>query len=209
MFTDILYAEIWNECLDLAVAGFNHGSMGISAVITNAEGQIISRGRNDLSLNDDSINEIYGSSVAHAEINAIHALKQESLIGSDFTLFTTVEPCPMCMGAIIMSRIRNVVIGSKDPHAGSMKYINFSEYTRNKNIQCTYINGKYEKAFFALHYLSIMRVMKGRRPHIVFDNMRKEYEGSIRNIEKVMACYEIDRIQITREIINSIVNKEN
>jgi tRNA(Arg) A34 adenosine deaminase TadA len=209
MFNNIQYAEIWNECLGIAITAFNHGSMGISAIVTDTNFQIISRGRNHLSLNDDSKNQIYGSSVAHAEINAINNLKQKSLAGKDLILFTTVEPCPMCMGAIIMSRIRNVIIASKDPHAGSMEYINFSKYTKDKNIKILYMDGKVEKAFFIIHYLSILRVMKDRRPHIIFDNMRREYAKYMEIIEKNMIINKIEKMIISKDQINNIVEQEN
>lgn len=205
MFSNIPQAEIWNECLDLAITGFNQGSMGISAVIINGNSKVVSCGRNHISINDSSDKEIFGSSIAHAEINAIHGLKENSLIGSNFTLFTTVEPCPMCMGAIIMSRIKNVVIASKDPHAGSMKYLNFSDYSKSKEIKYCFIKGKVEKVFFILHYLSIMRVMKGKKQHAVFDNMKKEYKEYIDFMENNLQIYEIERFKISKEWLESIV----
>ena len=126
---------------------------------------------------------------------------------SDFTLFTTVEPCPMCMGAIIMSRIKNVVIASKDPHAGSMNYTNFSDYSKSKEIHYYFIKGKVEKVFFMLHYLSIMRVMKGRKQHVVFENMKKEYKEYIDYIENNLQLDEIERFKISKEWLESIVKE--
>ncbi|MED4532305.1 tRNA adenosine(34) deaminase TadA [Metabacillus fastidiosus] len=59
-------------------------------------------------------------SIAHAEILAIDAACER--IGSwrleDATLYVTLEPCPMCAGAIVLSRVKRVVYGAKDPKGG-------------------------------------------------------------------------------------------
>ena len=60
------------------------------------------------------------NTLAHAEIIAIH--KASRVIGDwrleDCTMYVTLEPCPMCAGAIVQARIPRVVIGSRNPKAG-------------------------------------------------------------------------------------------
>ncbi|WLR41902.1 tRNA adenosine(34) deaminase TadA [Bacillus carboniphilus] len=67
-----------------------------------------------------NLRETSQNSLAHAEIIAINEACKE--IGSwrleDATLYVTLEPCPMCAGAIIMSRIKKVVYGASDPKGG-------------------------------------------------------------------------------------------
>lgn len=62
-------------------------------------------------------------SIAHAEILAIQKAckKLQSWRLEDCTLYVTLEPCPMCAGAILQSRIRQVVFGAKDPKGGCIE----------------------------------------------------------------------------------------
>ena len=78
------------------------------------DGKIISRGYNKREKNKDV--------TAHAEIEAIR--KANKKLGDwqliDCDLYVTIEPCIMCTGAIIQSRIRNVYYGSEDPKGGGL-----------------------------------------------------------------------------------------
>jgi tRNA(adenine34) deaminase len=83
----------------------------IGAVIVY-EGQIIGRGHN---LRETSLDP-----TAHAEMIAIReaSMRLEAWRLSGCTLYVTLEPCPMCAGAIVQSRIDRVVYGTADPKAG-------------------------------------------------------------------------------------------
>ncbi|GIP64946.1 tRNA-specific adenosine deaminase [Virgibacillus pantothenticus] len=67
-----------------------------------------------------NLRETTQSTLAHAELLAIQQANEK--IGSwrleDCTLYVTLEPCPMCAGAIVQSRIKRVVYGAYDPKAG-------------------------------------------------------------------------------------------
>jgi tRNA(adenine34) deaminase len=83
----------------------------IGAVIVH-ENEIIARGYN--------VRETSQTSLSHAELIAIEEAnkKRGSWRLEDCTLYVTLEPCPMCAGAIVQSRIRRVVYGASDPKAG-------------------------------------------------------------------------------------------
>lgn len=87
------------------------GEVPIGAVIVK-EGKIIARAHN--------LRETDQSATAHAEVLAIEAANES--VGfwrlDGCTLYVTLEPCPMCAGAIIMSRIPKVVFGAWDPKGG-------------------------------------------------------------------------------------------
>ena len=88
------------------------GEVPVGAVIV-VNGQVVARGINrTLSDNDPS---------AHAEVVAIRAAAAElgnpRLNGA--TLYVTMEPCPMCIGAIVQARIERVVFGAYDPKSGA------------------------------------------------------------------------------------------
>lgn len=76
------------------------------------EGKIIARGYNKRNEKKNTL--------AHAEISAIH--KASRYLGDwrleECTMYVTLEPCPMCAGAIVQARIPEVVIGSMNPKAG-------------------------------------------------------------------------------------------
>lgn len=105
--------ERWmREALCLAREAAAEGEVPVGAVIVK-DGAIIAAGRNR--------RETDKQALAHAEIEAIGAacavLGGWRLFGC--TLYVTLEPCPMCAGAIINSRIDRVVYGAPDPKAGS------------------------------------------------------------------------------------------
>ena len=100
------------EAISLAKEAAAEGEVPVGAVIVRA-GKVISAGRNR---RERGKNALY-----HAEIEAIDAacktLGGWRLPGC--TLYVTLEPCPMCAGAIINARIDRVVFGARDPKAGS------------------------------------------------------------------------------------------
>ena len=99
--------------MELAQEAFDAGEVPVGCVICDSDGTIIGRGRNRREANSDA--------TAHAEIEAIREactkLGDWRLEGC--TLFVTLEPCPMCTGAIINSRIPTVVFGARDAVTGS------------------------------------------------------------------------------------------
>ena len=98
--------------LQLARQAFDEGEVPVGAVIVHHE-QIIGEGYNQReSLNDPT---------AHAEMIAITQAAQslESWRLLDCTMYVTLEPCPMCAGAIVMARIPTVIYGTPDPKGGA------------------------------------------------------------------------------------------
>ncbi len=108
------------EALKEAKKALKKDEVPIGCVIVYQD-QIIARAHN--------LRESKQQSIAHAEILAIQ--KACKKIGSwrleDCTLFVTLEPCPMCAGAILQSRIKNVVYGACDFKGGSIES-NFEMY---------------------------------------------------------------------------------
>ncbi|QUY63378.1 tRNA-specific adenosine deaminase [Gulosibacter molinativorax] len=99
--------------LDEALAAPRTGDMPIGALVVDATGRILGRGRNRREQTHDP--------TAHAEILAIReacaALESSRLDGC--TLVTTLEPCVMCAGAALTARVDRVVFGAWDDKAGA------------------------------------------------------------------------------------------
>jgi tRNA(adenine34) deaminase len=90
-----------------------HGDVPIGAVVV-AGGEVVGRGRNE--------RELTGDPTAHAEVIALREAAQAIGDGwrvSGATLYVTLEPCTMCAGAIVLSRVPRVVFGAYDPKAGA------------------------------------------------------------------------------------------
>jgi tRNA(adenine34) deaminase len=103
------------EALEEAEAAARVGDVPVGAVVVDATGAIIARGRNRRELDQDP--------TAHAEIDALRraaaTLGHWRLEGT--TMFVTLEPCPMCAGALVNARVARLVYGCADPKAGAVE----------------------------------------------------------------------------------------
>ena len=102
------------EALSLAREAAAAGEVPVGCVVFTSSGEIIGRGRNRREENSDA--------TAHAEVEAIRAacaaLGSWNLSGCGIAV--TLEPCPMCAGAIINSRLSPVIYGAREPNSGSV-----------------------------------------------------------------------------------------
>ena len=109
----LLPHDVWmRRALNQAVAAFDQNEVPVGAVIVH-NGRIIAEACNQ--------RETLHDPTAHAEMIAI--TQAAEFLGSwrllDCTLYVTLEPCPMCAGAIVQARIPFVVYGATDPKAGA------------------------------------------------------------------------------------------
>ena len=104
--------EFMEEALRLAAEAAAEGEVPVGCVIT-LDGRIVGRGRNR--------RERAKNALAHAELEAIDEACRT--LGGwrlwQCTIYVTLEPCPMCAGAILNARIPRVVYGTSDPKAGA------------------------------------------------------------------------------------------
>ena len=131
------HSNFMSEALILAKSAEKHGDVPVGAVIVK-NGEIIAKGLNKREKDNNSL--------LHAEIVAINEACE--VLGSkyltDCTLYVTLEPCPMCAGAIINSRVERVVYGAYDDKAGCFGTLtNFNDLPFNHKPQI--IGGYMEK----------------------------------------------------------------
>lgn len=105
--------KFMKEALKCAQKAFDEGEVPIGAVVV-CDGKVISRGHNRRTKKQIA--------TAHAEIEAIEKAckKQKSWRIPECEIYVTLEPCPMCMGAILNARIRKVYFGAPEGKGRSM-----------------------------------------------------------------------------------------
>jgi len=107
------HTEFMNEALVEAREAYIKGEVPVGAVIISSEGKVLARAHNETISRKDP--------TAHAEILALRRagkkLNNYRLI--DTTFYVTIEPCIMCMGALVHARVFHLVYGAKDPKGGA------------------------------------------------------------------------------------------
>jgi tRNA(adenine34) deaminase len=102
------------QAISIAQEVKSSGDVPVGALIVNEAGEILSSGKNEREKDNDP--------TAHAEILAIR--KASEKLGSwrldELTLIVTLEPCVMCAGAILQSRLKRLVFGAFDQKAGAV-----------------------------------------------------------------------------------------
>lgn len=102
------------KAIQLAKQGQTQNEVPIGALIVDKNGKIIAKATN--------LRETHNTTLGHAELVAIHRACKK--LGSwrlvDCTLYVTLEPCFMCAGALVQSRISRVVYGALDPKGGAL-----------------------------------------------------------------------------------------
>ena len=108
------YQSLMQQVISLAQEVKSSGDVPVGALIVNEAGEILSSGKNEREKDNDP--------TAHAEILAIRRAGEK--LGSwrldDLTLVVTLEPCVMCAGAILQSRLKRLVFGAFDQKAGAV-----------------------------------------------------------------------------------------
>lgn len=107
------YAAWMGQALDLAAQAALEGDVPVGAVVVDAAGEVVGRGRN--------LREVEHDPTAHAEVVALReaAARRGEWRLEGCTLVVTLEPCPMCAGALLLSRVDRLVLGAWDPKLGA------------------------------------------------------------------------------------------
>ena len=108
------YQSLMQQAIAIANEVKSSDDVPVGALIVNDAGEILSSGKNEREKDNDP--------TAHAEILAIRRAGEK--LGSwrldDLTLIVTLEPCVMCAGAILQSRLKRLVFGAFDQKAGAV-----------------------------------------------------------------------------------------
>lgn len=110
----------WQASFEQAVVAYLHlKSAPVGAVVVDERREIVARGANNFEANR----------LAHAETAALSAIPP-GVDRSKCEIYSTVEPCPMCIGAIRLCQVRGLHFAALDPAAGSTAFLDASEFMR-------------------------------------------------------------------------------
>lgn len=171
--------QYWKRIYTLEWQSVCHKSKAIAALIVSDKGEIISEGRNGV-----GENSIPNPAVSHAEAEAIRNLDIHKYpLVKQYTLYAALEPCPMCMGTMVMGGIRNVVIAAHDDHGGAIGLMEHSPYIRAKKIKVSWMPKE---------YADVQRGLQAVREYLYNMNMAKRtrmlQDFSVYNKEGVNAA---------------------
>lgn len=110
--------KYWMErAIALAELAGNAGEVPVGAIVVDKTGNAIAQSQN--------YRERHHDPTAHAEVMALRSAGQhlQTWHLNDCTLYVTLEPCPMCAGAIIQARIKLLVYGADDPKTGAVRTV--------------------------------------------------------------------------------------
>lgn len=111
---------MWRQAFEqAAIAYLKESSAPIGALVVDADGNVVAHGRNAFA----------AGRLAHAEMNALQRIPDDA-DRSRLSLYSTLEPCPMCAGAIRMCQLPELHIGAMDPSAGSSALLAANDFMR-------------------------------------------------------------------------------
>jgi tRNA(adenine34) deaminase len=121
-------------CLELAWQALLAGTAPIGAAVTDASGAIISTGRNAV---DGAADPplVAGSLLAHAEINALIWVRDGRERHADYRLVSSLEPCPMCAGAVRMAGLGALTFMGADPFNGATWLLTSDQYLGRRPVE--------------------------------------------------------------------------
>ncbi len=147
----------WKETYELAWLAFRNGSIPIGSIITDTSGNTIIAGRNET-----CENHYPNRKTAHAEMYCMRNIDIEKYPSlKEYHLYTTMEPCPMCMGTIVMGGIRKVHVAAKDKYCGALHYISYDPWVKCKNMEVYLEEGELEAVQLAQQGYYELRTFDG------------------------------------------------
>ena len=108
----------WYNTFALAWASYLDGTTPVGAMLLDSDGRRVAVGLNRRYSSEPVAGQLSGSRLAHAELNALAGVDPMTNV-RDHTLYTTLEPCSLCVGASIQAGVGTVVYAAPDPYGGA------------------------------------------------------------------------------------------
>ena len=127
----------WQAAFEQAWEAYRVQSLPMGAVVVDHVGRIVGHGRNRIFETIAELSEIqyvFGHRLAHAEINALIGLDHATTDVRECTLYVTLEPCVLCVGAIRMLGLKDVRYVARDPVAGGLALFEATDFMRRGGV---------------------------------------------------------------------------
>ncbi len=108
----------WRETFELMWEAYRAGSIPVGAVLVDEAGAVVGRARNRIFEDDPPDPQLARSRLAHAELNVLVGLSSTRTY-EDWTLYSSLEPCLLCLGAVYMARVGRVRYAGADLYGGA------------------------------------------------------------------------------------------
>jgi tRNA(adenine34) deaminase len=170
-------SEPWRASVELAWESHRAGSLPIGAVVADTHGNVLSRGRNRIHERSGEDGALFGHKLAHAEINALVTLDYDRSDPASRVLYTTTEPCPLCVGAARMADVSEVRYAAREPWGGSAAMFETVPYLKRGNVRVVGPqDGRLEEILVALQIERFLRL----KPEVL-DRFLGTYEAVMPN----------------------------
>jgi len=178
MWNDL--SPIWQNVFMQGWEAFKNGSLPIGAVIVDENDNIISVGRNQTG---EKI--VPNPKTAHAETMCIRNLDVAKYPDvKQYTLFTSLEPCPMCMGTMVMGLMRKLRVAAKDSYCGAIRHTWLDPYIKDKNIDVALIGGEMQDVQYVEQCYFYLREFGGETNYLV-EGFRKDSPKAVEVAERL------------------------
>jgi len=127
-------SPIWQACVIQAWEAYCHNSLPHGAVIVDESGNIVAHGRNRIRELEGEGRQFARNRLAHAEINALLDLDWKTVNVYGCALYSTVEPCLMCTGAVRMAHMKEIHYACNDSGAGGTTLIDKTPFFKDGDI---------------------------------------------------------------------------
>lgn len=127
-------SPLWQQAFELAWQSHRAGSNPIGALVSDASGRVVSTGKSAVRAEMKDV-VVCHNEIAHAEVNALLGLdnrqhgKQQA---AGYTLYATLEPCPVCFSAFYMSDVGTLRFAARDAFGGSTNLLGTTPYLSRK-----------------------------------------------------------------------------
>ena len=159
----------WQIAFYEAWEAYKSGGVPIGAAIFDKDGALVIKDRNR-----SGEAEVIDKLISHAEANCLRRLDLPDAEIRAATLYTTMEPCPMCMGTCVMSHIRHLRYGARDPYCGMVHIKDTDPYMMDRGLDYTFEGGETEFVQIFLHSLyELDRMERG----VYGDKVYKRFAG--------------------------------
>ncbi len=173
--------EVWQTCFELAWQSHLEGSNPIAAVVADEQGNVVSTGKSAVKA---ALSGVKSSQceIAHAEVNALLALDNRvhpKALANTYTIYVSLEPCPLCFSAIYMSDVRKLAFAARDRFGGSTNLLGTTPYLSRKPVEISGPLAELEKVSLFLNvYCDLLR--GGDIPDVVHDELAKDAPDAVK-----------------------------